>query len=77
MSGTTVLSGCNLQGSFTQLDFFNASLIQSHLGGQGGRCASTTFRDGTHVRWEELCHEPQPGYAHEDVNDVPPTIADT
>jgi hypothetical protein len=36
-------------------------LVQSNLGGQGGRCRSTLW-----TRWQDLCLEAQPGYAHGD-----------
>ena len=36
-----VSQGCTPEDSFVHIDFNNAELVRSNLGGQGGRCSST------------------------------------
>ena len=55
---------CGEAGAFTDLSFRNAELVQSNLGGQGGRCQDVTFRNGLTTTWQSLCEEPQPGITH-------------
>ena len=52
---------CRPRESFTQLQINeNSKLILSNLGGQGGRCVTTTYKDGSTAQWSELCEERDP-----------------
>ena len=57
-------AGCVPPRSYTHIDFDNAVLVQSNLGGQGGRCSETSYMQNGQVvavTWSQLCSEPQPG----------------
>ena len=69
---------CGTAGGFTNLDFSATELIVSNIGGQGGRCESVTWDDGSSAYWADLCLEPTPGITHTDAGGVtvPPNIPD-
>ena len=71
---------CNLAGNHTTLSFAGAALVQSNLGGQGGRCVDVTWGSGFTEQfqsWRNLCTEPQPGTVHSDMpaGRVPPSLS--
>ena len=51
---------CTPPEAFTALSFDNAMMVQSNLGGQGGRCTDVTFSDGSFVSWTSLCDDQEP-----------------
>jgi hypothetical protein len=51
---------CTPSEAFTHLTFAGARTVQSNLGGQGGRCVNTTYRNGDSYAWFDLCDEEQP-----------------
>lgn len=60
--------------AFTPITFKNATMVQSNLGGQGGRCVDTYYTDeGVSVPWSDLCEEAQPGTPPNPVDDTPDT----
>ena len=72
--------------SFTPINFKNATMIQSNLGGQGGRCVDTYYTEcpisqpqcstqGVSVPWSDLCEEAQPGTPPNPVGSRPDTPA--
>ena len=52
---------CTPPEAFTALSFDAASLVQSNLGGKGGRCTDTCYANGGCVSWQSLCDEKEPG----------------
>ena len=70
--------GCAQAGSYTTLDFARTTLVQSNLGGQGGRCVTISWGLAYTEQWQNLCSEPQPGTAHSDVpaSSVPASLPD-
>jgi hypothetical protein len=58
--------------AYTNITFDNAVLVQSNLGGQGGRCV-TRYNSAADVTtsWRDLCLEAQPGVNHTDAPFVP------
>lgn len=57
-------AGCVPPRSYTHINFDNAVLVQSNLGGQGGRCSKISYMENGEsvtVVWNQLCSEPQPG----------------
>ena len=50
---------CTPREAFTHLQFDNANLVRSNLGGQGGRCIDQDFGDGTSVTWQDASDEQQ------------------